>query len=1475
MAGPEQQTFAGYEILGELGRGGMGAVYKARQPKLDRLVALKVMATELAADPEFVARFKREATAAAALNHENIVQVFSAGESEKTHFIAMEFVEGTTLRQHIESLGRLDPREAIAVTVRVAEALQYAWNKARIIHRDIKPENIFLSHTGEVKVGDLGLAKTVGGGSTSLTQTGMMMGSPHYISPEQARGLSDIDFRTDIYSLGCTLYHMLTGRPPYTGTDPLVVINKHVNEPPPAIFKVWPTCPIPLALLVGKMLAKQRHERPASYEDLIEQLHEVREKLKPATTVAPVSPSEPTQKLPTPAPAPPTQAPVATKTPTVAPKARESKPVIRNSRLVIGAGIAVVLLLGGLFLWSPWKAEQGSESRLQAESASEQPAKAGTPNAVASAAESWQDWIAESRRSGTMPKDFNDDGGAWLCPKAGTALTLAKSIRNGGLRATYTIPKGKNGQVVLEMRSRGRSNKDAYGAAVVGQYRHVFVYRSEQGQMNRIATETLPAGFDPSAEMTLEFRVVGDELSCKLNGQTVLTRRDSMFSQEGEATIRCTTPDTRISRIEVLNLDGASTSVIRNPQSAIVPDAALKQLGSVYKNAVGAEMVAIPPGEFMLGSTKEEQAWAVQNGAKETDLKREGEAPRKTAIKQGFWMGRTKVTVGQWKQFVKETAYVTDGEKKGEVWMPPTTRMKGKSWRDPGFAEPPKDNNPVSGVSWNDAVAFCEWLAQQERKSNRLPAGFTVRLPTEAEWEYACRAGTQTKFWWGESTEDSKGRLNCLGTEDGFEFVSPVDCYGERGRNGFGLADMLGNVWEWCLDSWHMQQAQSEYFKGGSTGRVVRGGTFMRKPFMLRVAYRGYAESDNADVTRGFRVCLGPDVLGSAGPAVSNAPPVISNWQDVMPLVRAEMDKSRAARHEDGWVVVVQDPRSPIYICNQPLGDIAVRGRFRSEECSVHLAVSGTPSKCYVAYLKRGNGAFILRRYVGTKDDNTLETQNIGPLCYPAADEHDFLITKVGDLLSAWVDGTFAGSARDATVASGKARIYLSHPGQAIRDLAIADLSAAAPAVAERASVQADAADRTLARSATDAAWQNAINLLPLIDPQKDAVDGGWTVRNGELVSDAVNYSRIEIPYQLPDEYDFVIEFSVPVPKKEIGPIQLLSKAGREFRWQCYCRPNSSVGFESVRGLNIRESPARTELGIPLEMGKRYISMVQVRNGVVRGYVDGKLCVEWKTDYADMDIDPKWKLRTAGLLGIGSQVPTVFHRIEVREVTGKGTFTRAAPPAPDAGWQNAINLLPLIDPQKDAVEGTWALENGGLKGESTGGSPRVQIPYQPPDEYDFRITFARQKGAGVAYQMLTGGGRPFAFCIAAQGSGLPPPKYLGFAKINGKDVNENPTAVRLNPDLEAGRHYTALVQVRKDRVMAFLDGRLVSEWKTDYQDMSIHNSIRLRDDRSLGLGSSPAGGVVFYSAEVREVTGKGTFTRGASGGETKNTSSNP
>jgi formylglycine-generating enzyme required for sulfatase activity len=332
-----------------------------------------------------------------------------------------------------------------------------------------------------------------------------------------------------------------------------------------------------------------------------------------------------------------------------------------------------------------------------------------------------------------------------------------------------------------------------------------------------------------------------------------------------------------------VNLLFAANSVVRAAEPA-KGDTKRLDLGG----GVTLEVVFIPPGEFMMGSTPEERAWAVGSeggtGRAVGGDGREGYEgdPRKTRIKDGFWMGRTEVTVGQWRRFVEETSHVTDGEKGAAMaWFDWETKKwqmaKGKGWRDPGYGFPVRDNHPVACVSWNDCRAFCQWLTKKERAAGRLPDGLEYRLPTEAEWEYACRGGrTSTVFWWGNDLKGGEGRLNIATDDplpgnkeilpsqkapwrDGFVMVSPVDHFGEKGRNGFGLADMLGNVWEICLDHFDPQGAHEEvHFVAKDPHPVCRGASFMARPGYARCAVRlGLRSPIYSDSRDGFRLCLG------------------------------------------------------------------------------------------------------------------------------------------------------------------------------------------------------------------------------------------------------------------------------------------------------------------------------------------------------------------------------------------------------------------------------------------------------------------------------------------------------------------------------------------------------------------------------------------------------------------------------------------
>jgi serine/threonine protein kinase len=277
MALKAGQHFAGYEILCELGRGGMGAVYQARQVSLQRVVALKILPPHLADDEGFIARFQSEAIAAANVNHPNIIHIYAAGEADGIEYIAMEFVEGETIQQRLKRCGRLPLTEALDIAYHIATALDHAWQTAQLIHRDVKPDNIFLAQNGTVKLGDFGLAKILRDGARSATVTGFVMGSPHFISPEQARGQRDVDFRSDIYSLGCTLHYMMTGRTVFEGPDFMSVMYKHVNDTPAPLHTLLPNCPAGVNHLFTRMIAKEREHRHQSYAELIEEIVHARD----------------------------------------------------------------------------------------------------------------------------------------------------------------------------------------------------------------------------------------------------------------------------------------------------------------------------------------------------------------------------------------------------------------------------------------------------------------------------------------------------------------------------------------------------------------------------------------------------------------------------------------------------------------------------------------------------------------------------------------------------------------------------------------------------------------------------------------------------------------------------------------------------------------------------------------------------------------------------------------------------------------------------------------------------------------------------------------------------------------------------------------------------------------------------------------------------------------------------------------------
>ncbi|MGV9709885.1 Stk1 family PASTA domain-containing Ser/Thr kinase [Gordonia sp. NPDC003424] len=356
-----------YELGETLGFGGMSEVHFARDLRLHRDVAVKVLRADLARDPTFYLRFRREAQNAAKLNHPTIVQVFDTGEAETPDgplpFIVMEYVDGDTLRDILRANGPVAPRQAMTWMADVAAAMDFS-HRNGIVHRDMKPANVMIDRAGAVKVMDFGIARAMGDATSTMTQTSAVMGTAQYLSPEQARGIK-VDPRSDIYSMGCVLFELLTGEPPFTGDSPVAVAHQHVHEDPPWPSTIRPEIPRELDSVVLKAMSKNPANRYQSAAELRADIIKVLAGGKPSAPML-LSDEDRTEFMDT-----GPRRLLSDTGPRRAiglhrqdPDDDQPDDQIRRRRrtaLLIGGLATVVILVAGLLLWAPW----GSETAQQ------------------------------------------------------------------------------------------------------------------------------------------------------------------------------------------------------------------------------------------------------------------------------------------------------------------------------------------------------------------------------------------------------------------------------------------------------------------------------------------------------------------------------------------------------------------------------------------------------------------------------------------------------------------------------------------------------------------------------------------------------------------------------------------------------------------------------------------------------------------------------------------------------------------------------------------------------------------------------------------------------------------------------------------------------------------------------------------------------------------------------------------------------
>jgi formylglycine-generating enzyme required for sulfatase activity/serine/threonine protein kinase len=881
---PEQ--LGRYRILKKLGQGGMGAVYLALDTQLNRQVALKVPHFGPEDGPEIIARFKREAALAASIDHPSLCPVHDVGEVGGFHFFTMPFIEGTSLASLIAGERPWPPGRAVELVRQVALAVSLLHQKG-IVHRDLKPGNILVRPTGEPVLLDFGLARSFQSSSQRLTATGATLGTPVYMAPEQVNGDGQaIGPVTDVYSLGMILYELVTGQLPFEG--PLMAVYGQVLHAIPAPpSEVVPGLDAALDVLCGKALAKKPEERFASASLFAAAL--VMYSRGPMTPV-----SDPELLVPAPLSKGRQTSPVSS--PVVRRAESRTDAVTRETCPGCGKSLKVPAGMTGRKVRCP-----GCGTALVATGTREAPGfrqetqpssrheTAATPVPAASkAGHSWSDIVLAV--VGLFVLLLLAGGAVLVYVNRGEQTTRTDADRheqrlpppgpsNPPVRATLrllplgpiSVRVGERTQVpvrVVRGNARGpvrvrlvaassgvtlrEALIDAGGNegtlelivasdAIVGR-RELSVEASVDGvadvqkvgltvrpapalRLLALGPVTIQAGETGRVPVRIvrtecpgpvQLRLVGSSLGVSIrNGLVKVDDNDGVFelALEGNAA----------AGKRELSLE-ARAGTLRDVQKFSLTVQSASQASKIRSPAAGINLVLIRAGTFRMGSPKEEVG------------RYDDEGPQHSVrITRDFYMGSTEVTVGQFRKFVSATGYKTEGEK----------AQGSSTWQNNSYSS--TDTQPVVYVSWNDAMAFCQWLSKEEGK--------TYDLPTEAEWEYACRGGLDKAYSFGEDA----GQLDqyaWFGTNSG----GKSHAVGMKRKNSWGLYDMHGNVWEWCRDG--KRTYEDKYIEdpeGPKTGsRVLRGGSWDDPPRNCRSAYRFGGSPEFRGSNVGFRIVLRP-----------------------------------------------------------------------------------------------------------------------------------------------------------------------------------------------------------------------------------------------------------------------------------------------------------------------------------------------------------------------------------------------------------------------------------------------------------------------------------------------------------------------------------------------------------------------------------------------------------------------------------------
>ena len=909
-----------YKVLSHIGHGAMGSVEKAEAPD-GTIVAIKTLFPHLAMQEEYVRRFQREAELAKKLSHPNVVKIIELGEDhdDSCRYIVMEYIDGKTLAETMHDRGmasvavkrssKLNEKndiectdendkasrankevkvfctaETIKIIRQLAGVLQAAADIG-LLHRDVKPQNILLDKKSNVKLLDFGLAKDTEALVTMISMTGQSIGTPPYMSPELHNGSKNVDIRSDLYALGCTAYHMLTGSPPFSGPTASAFARQHCDDVPEPVHKLNQECPLNLSQLIDRLLAKNPADRHQSPAELIEDLNRVERGEVPLRLYKPK-------------------------------KSRKHSPV--RNWLTVAAAIIIVAV--GFIGWDFYRKnnavtiinEAMSDARQMAVKHDFEAAKELIDGIIAEYAESD---LLEVKEAEMLRGDLIKQHGKWLASETarkrkekGVALALAEAERkrqlHNCLRNAARLKKQearvKDAEKMVN-KAYQLCNTDEERAKVAIVEKLVLDALAKMRHWAAVVDFTL----DKSVEAKLTGSAVAVKLEQALGNKYRLVTRNQVRKALGELRFQSSDLADKGKAKKFGKLVGAeyliTGSVVQLGQEITVAcqifnieTGAIRQTAEVSALNVNDFNYMIHDAAKILGMSNAEKVKYVEklNSSKRTSggkypiMSQPAPEPvtknEKDRVVSGLGMKLAYVASGTFdmgsNEGQRDEKPIHKVTISNDYWIGKyeVTQKEYESIMGVNPSKFKNPANPVENVKWSDAVEFCKKLNESERKAGRLPSGYEYRLPTEAEWEFAARGGNESRgyrysgsndidkvVWYYENSGDK--RLYDYSWSSAK--VKSNNCrphnVGMKAANELGIYDMNGNVKEWCRDLYGgYTNSEMTDPLGVDFGvyHVYRSGSWGNYERCSRIADRGKGGPATSH-RLGFRIALAPCII--------------------------------------------------------------------------------------------------------------------------------------------------------------------------------------------------------------------------------------------------------------------------------------------------------------------------------------------------------------------------------------------------------------------------------------------------------------------------------------------------------------------------------------------------------------------------------------------------------------------------------------